>query len=202
MDDAIITFEKLYDTLRLEKYKKELQKIDLDFNKKVAKYLDEKGEILKSQEEKQSVFASQSIAKTKRQLENARALIREIYERRESKIIQTALFNSRTGQKLQEIDAMLENEILFYNELISFFTYHREKALNNIFSEKSLDGGQTENQGDIPQFKEKNVKFLQQVTSFLGEDMKAYGPYNINDTAKLPMKVSEVLIKNNIAEEI
>src|SRR3989338_8127493 len=100
-DEGIITYEKLYEVLRLEKYKKDLQKLEHDFFTKVIKYLDEKKSILQSQENRDSVFASQSIAKTKRQVENAKMILKELYERMEGKIIQMALFNSRTGERTQ-----------------------------------------------------------------------------------------------------
>jgi len=187
-DDAIITYEKLYEVLRLEKYKKELQKIDSDFFPKVIKYLEEKKAILQAQESKDSVFASQSVAKTKRQLENTKMILKELYERREGKIIQMALFNSRTNVDLQETDSLLGEEVNFYNSLVDLFNIYREGILNSLLSAK------------IPQLKE--FKFLHPVPQFIGDDMQIYGPFEPEDIANLPVKVSELLIKNNRAEEI
>ena len=48
----------------------------------------------------------------------------------------------------------------------------------------------------------KLVRFLQPVQQFMGGDMQVYGPFNPEDIANLPQKVSEILIKNNRAEEI
>ena len=201
-DDAIITYEKLYEVLRLEKYKKELQKIDSDFFPKVIKYLEEKKAILQAQESKDSVFASQSVAKTKRQLENTKMILKELYERREGKIIQMALFNSRTNVDLQETDSLLGEEVNFYNSLVDLFNIYREGILNSLLSAK------------IPQLKEfksqinnqekigKVLKFLHPVPQFIGDDMQIYGPFEPEDIANLPVKVSEILIKNNRAEEI
>lgn len=204
VDEGIITYDKLYDVLRLEKYKKELQKLDIDFYNKVVKYLDEKKSILQSQENKDSVFASQSVAKTKRQLENTKMILKELYERRESKIIQMALFNSRTGEKSQETDALLDEEAKLYNNLINFFNLYRDGILTNVL------------QGKIPEIKDeivnlesqkserinKLIRFLHSVPKFIGEDMQVYGPFEAEDIANLPEKVSEILIKNNRAEEI
>ncbi len=198
-ENSIITYDKIYDLLRLEKYKKELQKLDMDFSIKVANYLKEKEAILENQKGKESVFAENSIAKTKRQIENARAILNEFHERREAKIVQTALFNSRTGQKLQEAGNLLEEEYKFYIELVTLFSIYKEGTLNKTI------------RGELPSFErpklseeknEKHLKFLAPVPEFLGEDMKTYGPYGANDEAVLPVKVSKVLIKNNIAEEI
>ena len=45
-EEGIITYEKLYETLRNEKYKNELQKLDSDFFNSVVRYLDEKRSII------------------------------------------------------------------------------------------------------------------------------------------------------------
>ena len=198
-DDGIITYEKIYDLLRLEKYKKEIQKLDQDFYGTFIRYLEEKTLILQSQENKDSVFASQSIIKTKRQLENIKTIIRELYEKRESKIIQFALFNSRSGGKLQEYDSLLGEELMLYNDLVLLLNNYRESILNNIL------------QGKLPLIKEqsksedkklKNVRFIHPVPKFVGDDMNVYGPFEHGDVSALPEKVSEVLIKNKRAEKI
>ena len=46
-EDGLITYDNLYEILRLEKYKKELQRIDQDFYEKTARYLNEKKTIRK-----------------------------------------------------------------------------------------------------------------------------------------------------------
>ena len=203
-EEGIITYDKLYEVLRLEKYKKELQKLDIDFYNKVVKYLDEKNSILQSQEGKDSVFATQSIAKTKRQLENTRMILKELYEKREGKIIQSALFSSRTSEKSQETDSMLDDEFKFYTALVALFDNYKNGILLNIL------------QGKLPQIKEsitnienkgsektnRLVRFLNAVPQFVGNDMNTYGPFDTEDVANLPEKVSEILIKNNRAEEI
>ena len=201
-EESIITYDKLYDTLRVEKYKKEIQKLDSDFNTKVVKYLEEKESILKSQENKDSVFASQGIAKTKRQLENARAILKELYERREGKLIQLALFNSRTDQALQETSYLLQEEIKFYNELVSLFNLYKESVLNNLLKGILPEVPKHHIFDNQVLLKERSVQFLQPVPEFLGEDMNAYGPFQPEDTARLPMKVSEVLIKNGMAKQL
>src|SRR3989338_1303876 len=119
-EEGVITFDSLYEALRLEKYKTELQKLDKNFYKKSVKYLEEKKAILKSQESKDSVFANESIIKTKRQLENTRMIIKELYEKREAKIINMALFNSRSAGSVQDTESLLEEEKDMYNKLVRF----------------------------------------------------------------------------------
>lgn len=203
-DEGIITYEKLYEVLRLEKYKKELQKIESDFFPKVIKYLEEKKSILQAQETKDSVFASQSIVKTKKQLENTRMILKELYERREGKIIQMALFNSRTDVKMQETDSLLEEENAFYNSMVGLFNMYRGGILDNILNSKTpeIKQGLKNMNMQSNQDKSKLLKFLHPVSQFIGEDMQVYGPFQPEDIANLPSKVSEILLKTNKAEEI
>lgn len=195
-EEGIITYDKLYEVLRLEKYKQELQKLDSDFYSKVVRYLDEKKSILESQEKKDSVFASASIAKTKRQLENTRMILKELYERREGKVIQMALFSSRTNENVQEVDALLGDELKLYNSLIELFDNYRKDILFNIL----------EGKGPIVEKEKletkKTVKFLESVPKFIGEDMNVYGPYKAEDTARLPEKVSQILLENKRVKEV
>ncbi len=206
-DEGIITYEKLYEVLRLEKYKKELQKLELDFYNKIVRYLDEKKAILESQESKaDSVFASQSSAKTKRQLENTRMILKEIYERRESKIVQIAMFNSRTGEKGQELECLLDEERAFYTSLIDLFNLYRNGMLGNLLIGKlpEVKAQQTLVSAEYKPLEKMNklLRFLHAVPKFIGEDMQNYGPFESEEVAHLPEKVSEILIKNNRAEEI
>ncbi len=201
-DEGIITYDKLYDILRLEKYKKELQKLDSDFYIKVMRYLDDKRNIVQNLESKESVFASQSISKTKKQLDNIKMILREIYEKREGKIIQMALFSSRTGERLHEAEAMLEEEHKFFNDLINIFDKYRGISQNEVIIGRL---NQVKHKEEIEiKIEEKKVlvRFLHSIPEFLGYDMKTYGPFEANQEANLPFKVSEVLIKNRTAEEV
>ncbi|MBS3168492.1 DNA replication complex GINS family protein [Candidatus Woesearchaeota archaeon] len=204
--EGIITYEKLYEFLRNEKYKKELQKIDSDFFERVLKYLDEKKSILESQEKKDSVFASSSVAQTKRQLENTRMILKELYERREAKIIQMALFNSRTGERMQDVDFLLEEEVMVYNSLVNLFNSYRRGIVENILNGnlpdiRNINGVNNLVVEEKDENSSKLVRFLHPVPKFVGEDMQTYGPFETEDIANLPKKVSEILIRNNRAEE-
>ena len=202
--DAIITYETLYELLRLEKYRKELQKLDDNFFTNVAKYIDEKKSILHSQESKDSVFAAQNIEKTRKQLENIQKILKELYEKRESKILQIALFCSRTKTTLQDQSILLEEEKKMYQHLVEELDSFRTGIQNRLLEGKKPElKTQTKDiKTQAQDSKNKLVKFIQAVPQFMAEDMNTYGPFEAEDMANLPSKVSEVLIKNNRAEEI
>ena len=152
-----------------------MQKLDHDLFNKTVKYLDEKKAILDSQEKKDSVFASQSVASTKRQLENTKMILKELYERREAKIIQIALFNSRTGERMADVDALLEEEIKMYNGMVGMFNLYRNGILNNILHSRLPKIEETNSFKNVEEKKEKQnkfVRFLESVPKFVGDDFE------------------------------
>ncbi|MDD5650342.1 MAG: hypothetical protein PHF86_08000 [Candidatus Nanoarchaeia archaeon] len=201
--DFGVTYESLYDILRKEKSQEELQELDKNFFMYVAEYLTTKKQILASQENKDSIFASAEIQKTRKQLENSQKILKELYERRENKIIQIALFSSRTESK-SEHKAMLKEELEFYNSIITNLVNFRTNVLGNIIVGKlpQIEKPKvikTENQ---PENTAKLVRFISAVPKFVGEDMNIYGPYEEQDVANLPIKVANVLIDKSRVEII
>ena len=197
----IITYENLYETLRKEKFKPELQQLDVDFFKKVANYIQEKQEILKAQQEKDSIFSPQ-IQKTRKQIENTQKILKELYERRENKIIQLALFSSRTKTDTIETSEMLEDECDFYKRIVKNLNYFRE---NVLYSLVRGNYGKTEKPKeikieDLPKSNLKTVRIIQPIQKFVGEDLTNYGPFEKEDIINLPSNIVDILIKNNHAE--
>src|SRR3989338_2103788 len=114
---AIITFEKLYEILKKEKLGEELQKLDKTFMADLANYLRTKKTILESQKSKESIFASAEIEKTTKQIQNTLKMIRELYERRETKIVHAALLSARTDKQYLDASTMLPEELQFFSHL-------------------------------------------------------------------------------------
>jgi len=201
----VITYEGLYEILRLEKYKKELQPLSQDFYKKVVKYLQEKELILKSQKQKDSVFASDSIKKTEKQVDNVKRILREFYNLRESKICQLALFYSRSGSKMKDMSLMTKEELMFFEDLVNIFNRFKTGIIDNILLnlEPSIKNKPKEIKTE-ERAQEHNymLEFTQFIPKFLGEDLKIYGPFDVGDVANLPKRASEALINNKRAQKI
>jgi len=198
--ESIVTYDALYEILRLEKYKKELQPLNEDFLEKLVSYLEEKQDILKAQESKDSIFASQEVQKTRKQLENIKKILKEIYERRESKIIQLALFCSRTESKLQDDSMLLKEEKQFLREIVDHLARYKSGILHNILNVKMPSVVKINTTKDSNE--NKLVKFVNPVPKFVGDDMNIYGPYESEEVAYLPLNVSDVLIKSKRVEEL
>jgi len=207
MEKKKIDYEEIYELLRKEKYRTELQKIDNNFFEQVIDYLSEKKKVAESKDKEGSIFVGE-VQKAKKQLENIYKIIKELYEKRESKIIQVALLDSRGENKL-EYENMLREEKEFYKNLICLLDDFRKNILENISNGKrpEVNGQVNETKEEIEIKKEaalnvKSIKFVDCIPQFIGEDMEEYGPYDEEEVASLPLKIAELLIMSNKAKEI
>jgi len=202
--DVVITYETLYELLRREKLRAELQPLDKNFFKDVVKYLSEKQTILDSQMQKVSVFSSSETQKTQKEIENIKRMIQELYERRERKIFDQALFASRLDDKAK-IQEMLDEEKALYNSLVLTLNQARKGILFNILSLKNPEIKEENKPKELKIENKPNnklIKFAHATPKFVGEGLEVYGPFEEEDVAALPLKVANILIKNNRAEAI
>lgn len=188
MPEVIITFETVYEILRIEKSRNELQKLDDDFFQKVSRYIEEKTLILNSLKEKEADIEAK---KTERQLESFKKMLQELYEKRERKILELALFCSRTSKKSPEINNMLKEEKELFENTLNTLNNSKKQILPR------LNGKKTET------FKNTIlVKFLHSVPKFVTPEEHIFGPFESEDIANLPTDIAKLLIQKNRAEEI
>jgi len=184
MSKVVITYDTLYEILRREKFKKELQKLDDNFFDNTLNYLNDKSKIYESQKEKDSIFSSE-FKKTEKTLENTKKILKELYEKRESKIIMLALFSSRTAPTEDDIIAMLPEEKRLYSTLLDDLTKFRKDILQNLLENKQpkVEGKSIKSEN---QDSKSLIRFLHAVPKFVGEDLTIYGPFDAHDVANLP----------------
>jgi len=191
MENAL-TYEILYDILRREKSRPELQKLDETFFESVKGYFRERLTLLESQRQKSSIFAQKETEKTQKQIDNIQKLINELYEKREMKIVNLALSASKTSN-IDE-DNLLKEERQLFENLVATLRDFKKNLVNNIFEKEQPKAIKSE--------ENKLVRFIQAVPKFMGEDLNEYGPFEEEYIASLPIKVAELLIKNNRAEPL
>ena len=133
-DEINISYETLFELLRREKSRDELQKLNDTFFADVVNYLKEKEEFLENQKQKQDLFAAEEIEKAEKQISNIKKILKELYERRERKILSMALDASKTTSIVIDTSAMLTEEKLFYSNVLGILNNFRQGVLFNMQS--------------------------------------------------------------------
>jgi len=179
----MITYNDIYEASKKERYSDQLQQLPKNFVSEVASYLHEKRDIASNDND---VF-SDVIVKTKKQLENAITLFKELILRRKKKILTLVLVASETGISKQDFENMLPFEKTLFEELMKSIDLS-EKALNDM-----LNGGKEEQRNELIVFKES-------VEEFVGLDGEKMGPYDKGQIANISKEIAKILVDGGKAE--
>jgi len=226
--DINITYETLFDLLRREKSRAELQKLDNSFFEDVNSYIKEKHAILKDQQMKIGMSAIAEKEKTEKQIENIKSMLKGLFEKRQQKIVEMAIIKSRTSFDTTDYSALLKEEREMFDKLFELLHNFKKKVLVRLLTEpdfmqprqekkepeKLETAEETEGitkiekrEAEIKEEAEepestKLVRFIYSVPKFLGHHLEVYGPFEEDDTANLPEEIADILIKKGRAEEI
>jgi DNA replication initiation complex subunit (GINS family) len=133
MDNIKITLESLYDILRNEKKREELQLLEDTFFIDVLTYIRQKQAFLETKKENDDLFASGERDKLDYEIRSIKRILKEIYEKREKKIMDIALNRSRTGSDIIDTSSMLAEEKRFYETILKTLDQYRKGILLNLF---------------------------------------------------------------------
>ncbi len=133
MDSIKITLETLYDILRNEKKREDLQKLESTFFEDVVHYLKEKNNFMEAKKNEKSLFASGERDKLDYEIRSIKRILKEIYEKREKKIIDITINRSRTGSEIIDTSSMLKEEKEFYTEILKILDHFRKGILQHLF---------------------------------------------------------------------
>jgi len=211
-EEVTITYETLFELLRREKERSELQKLDGSFFNNVLRYLKDKQVIITQQQSE--VFSEEEKIKTGEQLVNVRKIIKEFYDRREKKIVSMAIDKSKNKSSIVDGSVFLKQEKELFDNIVKILDLGRENVLFNIIKLKeplSLGGVGFEKKeaasSDPVVVRKENrdtklVRLLNAVPKFVGKELEEYGPFEEEDIASLPIEIANVLVNKGRAEEI
>lgn len=222
MSEVKITYETLFALLRREKSREELQELDTTFFEDVKNYLNEKTSMMKRQEGSLTAFMDNEKEKEEQQVTNIKRIIKELYERREKKIVEVAINKSRTRSNIVNDAAMMTEEKLLFEFLTSTLDKFREGILINLLEGKQVSLNKeektkettnqetttktTENKTECNGTEQKQgitcLRFKDAVPQFLGKELEKYGPFEEGDQTELPQEIANILISKGRAEEI
>lgn len=187
LGNYMITYNDIYEVSRKERYSEQLQKLPKNFIKDVSQYFQEKKEITNRDDD----MFSDSVMKSKKQLENAITLFKELMLRRRKKILNLVLVAAETGISKQDFESMLDFEKTLFDKIMDCINFS-DKELNC-----SLNGSSKGKE-------RKNIliMFLESISTFTDMDGEKLGPYEEGQIANIPIKIAELLIEDGKAEEV
>ena len=157
-----------------------------NFIAEVSDYFKDKKEIASKEDD---VF-SDVIIKTKKQLENAITLFKELMLRRRKKMLNLVLIAAETGISKQDFENMLNIEKELFEELMKCIEINDKKLAQNLSGKKEQE------------LKNEMIVFNDSVEEFVGLDGERVGPFQKGQIANLPREIAQILIADGKAEII
>jgi len=215
VSDISITYDLLFDVLRVEKSRDDLQKLDEKFYRNVVEYINSKESVVSNPNTPHSEREL-----TRIQLGNVRKLLMELYDRREKKIINLDIYKIKTSSGMIMTDGLSEEEKPLFERLYSELSRYRSSTINNIVegknpvlesvrvqassmpSNNSASATNNIEDRDYAAGSVRSVRFIRPVPRFLGPELETYGPFEEDDIASLPSKIADILVDKERAENI
>lgn len=220
-----LTYEGLFDALRREKSRDELQHLDPEFYEMVGDLLASRQDAIRSSQASHG-FESASAQRAQIEYQNLRKLFRELYDRRERKVLTLALHRTRTDAAVIETDALLVPERRLFDDAVRLLVSTRSEALSLSEPRRMMSASVDDGAPDVepepfsreishssssdsasvldvdastPQ-DEVSVRFLAHVPKFVGKNLKVFGPFEEGSSEMLPSDVAQILVKKGRAE--
>ena len=205
-DSIEITFETIYEILRLEKSNPDLHEFPEDFYRNVLKYLSQKQENLSDLKKEADVFSSGEKERLQREYNSAKNMIEKIYEIREKKLVDMAINKSRMPKTVIDKRKLNDYEKEFFYGLVSYFDQFRKGILKNVISlkkpELKLNKDSSVNiNSNSNENKKRKVRFKKNLPKFVWKDLDEYGPFEKNEIAILPKELAINFIEDNICNK-
>jgi DNA replication initiation complex subunit (GINS family) len=176
----MIDYNELYEILRKEKYSEVLQPLAKNFVSDVSAYLIEK----KEESSREGDLFSDNVTKSKKQLENAIAVFKELMLRRKKKILNLVFVAAETGVMKRDFDNMLGFEKEVFEKLVETVESGDKKIAQIL-------------KGDEKKEVEINrmIMLNQDVEEFVDMEGESVGPFVAGELANLDTKVAGILVE-------
>jgi DNA replication initiation complex subunit (GINS family) len=167
-------------------------------------FYDELSQLLSSQKAK----CKEGQAEETKVFENMIKTARDVFDRREQKILTKAMRFARTNET--EKDVITDEEKTLFEKLSEDLKKSRQDfEMLLIGNGKARDLKKIQNINDIPAINNGQagedlnivmVRILKKVPKFVSGDLKEYGPFEANSIVKLPRKEADLLSNRNFIE--
>lgn len=201
--EVILTYETIYELVRREKSREELQKLDENYLRDVLSYLKEKQRAYDDNLVKTDIFSQSERDKLHIQITNIKKLIKDLYDIRERKIINMAINHTRTQAHIMDTAHLVHHEKEIFESMTTVMKRYRQGVLYKILEQREPDVLPVEIKAEpIVEIKtHKTITFLDNIEQFVDEDLNPYGPYTTQQQATLPKALADILIGQGKAIE-
>lgn len=175
----MIGYNELYELLRKEKFSEALQPLPKKFIDDFKEYLNDKKESTSSNSE----LFSESIAKSKKQLENSVSIFRELMMRRKRKILNLVFVATETGIMKRDYENMLSIEKETFEKIVKNYEEYDKEITKTI-------------NGKHVSIKEKNkmILFKENIEQFVSSNGQIIGPFKSGEAANLESEIADILV--------
>jgi len=160
----------------------ELGRLPADFYVKIADYVRRIKEETRMLDRK-----SVKAGLLERELQNVKRMLRELVWARYKKLVKVV----GEGQKMPS-DLLTVEETEICASYVAFAETYQKFAQN-------LLQGQVVKAAVAKVHKRVTLRFIKAIPAVIGADMKAYGPFMVEDVASLPAENAKVLVKQGLA---
>ena len=175
-----IDYDELRRVHRLEKNTSKLVEVEDDFIDSLNAFVEE--------EKKKYLASLKNFSSSEaREFTNLKRIVDDIFQMREKKILNKALIAAHTKEFDDEKMAWQEKET--FKKVLKVLDEHRD-LFDNLFGEKEKRDAEM-----------VSLKILKDVPTFVGTDMKEYGPFSEGQSVELPSKIARMFVTRKIAEE-
>ncbi|MDO8481194.1 MAG: hypothetical protein Q7S65_05280 [Nanoarchaeota archaeon] len=207
MGELVISYETLFELLRLERSRTELQQLPDEYSSMVPAFV-------ATEEQTAGALSGDEHTKKAISVKNLLKIVSELYERRERKIVLLALDKVKTPASLVDFKKLLPSEKEFFEEILNLLMRYRHTAGEKLPEKKdtekrivpqgfiSTPQAAKQVQGIPDENGMQMVRILSPFPSFVGPNLETYGPFSENDITSLPAPVAKLMIDKKRASAI
>ena len=188
----MITYQEIYDILRKEKYNEALQELPKVFLKELAGYIADKKKLLVREQD--STLFSDTLRMTRKQLDNALSVIKELLAIRERKVLNLAFAAAQTGVSKRDTENLLDYELELFDASFKKLE-ENQKSIKKQLEGEIIEEGEKD-------LKNLFIKFKQDVPAFLSSNGQELGPFKAGEIANLSKEIAEILLSDGRASKI
>ena len=187
-------YNELYAAWRREIEEASLGGLPADFYNKLADYLrrlNEENKIL----DKKSI----KVNLLERESQNVNLMLKELLKVRYKKLVKTI-----TQSQKMPSDLLTVEEAEMCKSFVAFSEDY-QKFARNLMQGQTFKAAVTNLDSKVePQTSRKRValRFIKNIPTIIGADMKTYGPYIAEDFASLPVENAKMLVKQGLAVSV